>query len=66
MALLSESPAMSEDAGPKIWVRGGVPIRSADGGEYVVVNRVTLCRCGAWGNKPFCDGSHRKVGFAAP
>ena len=32
-------------------------------GETVL--RATLCRCGASANKPFCDGSHTKAGFAA-
>ncbi|MHB8164175.1 MAG: CDGSH iron-sulfur domain-containing protein [Methanoregula sp.] len=32
--------------------------RDADGKPYTVRNRVTLCRCGKSGNKPFCDGSH--------
>ncbi len=49
-------------SGP-IWVRGGVPIFSADGTPYEVRNRVTLCRCGHSGNKPYCDGSHLSVGF---
>jgi CDGSH-type Zn-finger protein len=49
-------------AGP-IWVRGGIPISSADGENYEVRNRVTLCRCGASKNKPFCDGSHGEIGF---
>jgi CDGSH-type Zn-finger protein len=46
-----------------IWVRGGICIESADGTPYEVRNRVTLCRCGASANKPFCDGQHAAVGF---
>ena len=41
-----------------IWVRGGIPIESADGAGYEIRNRVTLCRCGKSSNKPFCDSSH--------
>ena len=41
-----------------IWVRGGIPIESADGTIYEIRNRVTLCRCSKSANKPFCDGSH--------
>lgn len=40
------------------WVRGGIPIESADGATYEIRNRVTLCRCGRSENKPFCDGIH--------
>jgi CDGSH-type Zn-finger protein len=49
-------------AGP-LWVRGGIPVVAADGETYEVRNRVTLCRCGASGNKPFCDASHASIGF---
>jgi len=49
-------------SGP-LWVRGGIPIEAADGSTYEVRNRVTLCRCGASQNKPFCDGSHASIGF---
>jgi CDGSH-type Zn-finger protein len=41
-----------------IWVRGAIPVESADGISYEIRNRVTLCRCGKSSNKPFCDGSH--------
>ena len=53
---LIEDPQM-ESSGP-LWVRGGIPIRSADGKTYEVRNRVTLCRCGKSSIKPFCDSSH--------
>jgi CDGSH-type Zn-finger protein len=43
-----------------IWVRGSVPVESAEGTAYEKRNRVTLCRCGKSLNKPFCDGKHLK------
>ena len=56
-----EDPA-EEVSGP-LWLRGGIPLISADGFAYEVRNRVTVCRCGASKNKPFCDGSHAAVKF---
>ncbi len=47
-----------------ILVRGDVEIRDAEG-RPVPRRRATvaLCRCGASGIKPFCDGSHKAIGF---
>jgi CDGSH-type Zn-finger protein len=49
-------------SGP-LWVQGGIPVTGVDGTRYPVRNRVTLCRCGASANKPFCDGTHIESGF---
>jgi len=46
-----------------IFVKGGIPIESADGSRYEVRNRVVLCRCGYSGNKPFCDSRHVSEGY---
>lgn len=51
-----EDPQMGV-SGP-LWVRGSIPVESADGKTYCVRNRMTLCRCGKSTNKPFCDSSH--------
>jgi CDGSH-type Zn-finger protein len=48
-------------------VEGPVRIVDADGQEYDISakKRVSLCRCGASTTKPFCDGTHSRIGFAA-
>lgn len=56
-----EDPAM-ECSGP-LWVRGDIRVESADGKAYERRNRVTLCRCGASSNMPFCNGSHASIKF---
>jgi len=56
--------------GPLV-VEGSVRILAVDGTEIPVPPRkdgtpaqvVVLCRCGSSATKPFCDGSHRRVGF---
>lgn len=58
---LIEDPA-NACSGP-LWLRGGVPLVGSDGFAYEVRNRMTLCRCGASKNKPFCDGTHAAIGF---
>ena len=56
-----EDPALGV-SGP-LWVRGGIRIESQDGKPYEIRNRVTLCRCGASSNMPFCNGSHASIKF---
>ncbi len=50
--------------GPLI-VKGEVEMKDAEGNSYPVEKRMALCRCGASTEKPFCDGTHSKVGFQA-
>jgi CDGSH-type Zn-finger protein len=46
-------------------VRGPVRVVDVDGNEYDLSAKknVVLCRCGGSVNKPFCDGTHSRIGF---
>ena len=46
-------------------VEGAVQLVDADGNAWNVADKpaFSLCRCGASANKPFCDGSHKNIGF---
>ncbi len=49
-------------------VRGPITIVDADGVQFDLPAdkpAVALCRCGGSTNKPFCDGTHSRTGFAA-
>ena len=50
--------------GPYI-VTGPVELVDADGTAYPAKTKMALCRCGASTTKPFCDGTHSRMGFMA-
>jgi uncharacterized Fe-S cluster protein YjdI/CDGSH-type Zn-finger protein len=57
-----ETKIQTSANGPLL-VRGDFQIVDENGAAIACEDRVALCRCGATGNQPFCDGSHRRVGF---
>jgi CDGSH-type Zn-finger protein len=48
-------------------LRGAFTLRDQDGVEISNARRVVaLCRCGKSRTRPFCDGTHKLIGFRAP
>ncbi|SEB40315.1 Uncharacterized Fe-S cluster protein YjdI [Tenacibaculum sp. MAR_2009_124] len=48
--------------GPLI-IMGDVHVINSNGAEELKKKATAFCRCGASNNKPYCDGTHGKVGF---
>jgi CDGSH-type Zn-finger protein len=49
-------------------IRGAVRVIDHQGNEFPLPpgkDTIALCRCGHSQKKPFCDGSHKQVGFQA-
>jgi CDGSH-type Zn-finger protein len=57
---------LAKNNGPYL-VEGPFRLIDADGNEYALEpgKKYSLCRCGGSTRKPFCDGTHSKIGFAA-
>ena len=51
-----------------IFIEGDFEIVDPDGNVFGLAGRtrISLCRCGESGNKPFCDGSHKDCQFESP
>jgi CDGSH-type Zn-finger protein len=46
-----------------IRVTGDVELIDVEGNTFETKPTFSLCRCGASKNKPFCDGTHKSIGF---
>jgi CDGSH-type Zn-finger protein len=48
-------------------VRGSFVVADQEGNEMPLERRtIALCRCGKSRMRPFCDGTHKLIGFRAP
>lgn len=70
-----ETPPLARQDGPltvtpklngPLYVKGNLEICAGTGRAVQRCTEAWLCRCGQSANKPFCDGTHRKIGFRAP
>jgi len=60
MAIPADNQGLINANGPT-YLRGKLTLRQGEG-EFEDT-RIALCRCGASQHKPFCDNSHKKIGF---
>jgi CDGSH-type Zn-finger protein/uncharacterized Fe-S cluster protein YjdI len=47
-------------------IAGSIELVTGTGRTIHRCEKTALCRCGQSANKPYCDGTHRKIGFVAP
>lgn len=66
---MAESVEITPTADGPYMIAGGFSLKWPSGhevsmgGEADEAGNIYLCRCGHSDNKPFCDNSHKRVGF---
>lgn len=61
---MAEQVTVSLRANGPYLVRGPITLLDPDGNPFTLTQEsIALCRCGHSAKKPFCDGTHREVGF---
>jgi CDGSH-type Zn-finger protein len=63
---MPETRVVARENGPYL-VTGDVRVFDHEGREFARPpgSAIALCRCGNSRNKPFCDGSHKRIDFQA-
>ena len=61
---LPDIPVIVPRANGPLMITGTVRVETARGDLFEEAGRLTLCRCGASRNQPFCDNSHREIRFS--
>jgi len=64
-ALLDRAGRLTITPNPNgpLQIEGNLEVCSGTGRTLIRTQKTWLCRCGSSQNKPYCDGTHRKIGF---
>ena len=63
--MAEEKPTINIARNGPLLVKGLKHLKDADGNPIAMEkDTIALCRCGASENKPFCDGTHKEIGFS--
>jgi CDGSH-type Zn-finger protein len=62
---MSEAVKITVRPNGPLRVEGPILLIDADGKPWDMTDKpaISLCRCGASANRPFCDGSHKGINF---
>jgi CDGSH-type Zn-finger protein len=60
---VSEKVVIKVNDNGSLRITGDVELVDGEGNVFETKKSFSLCRCGQSENKPFCDGTHRKIGF---
>ena len=62
---MSDSVKITVRPNGPLRVEGSIVLTDLEGKEWDLTGKpaVSLCRCGASEKRPFCDGSHNRIGF---
>lgn len=61
--IMSEETKVEVMPNGPLLVHGQLEVTGTDGQKEAKKRTTAFCRCGASGNKPYCDGEHNKIGF---
>ena len=61
--MMSEKVTIKVNDNGSYRITGDVQLVDAEGNVFETKPSFSLCRCGHSSKKPFCDGTHKKIGF---
>lgn len=61
---MNQKPSIELKPDGPLLIKNLTVLANSKGESLATETVIALCRCGGSANKPFCDGTHKKIGFS--